>query len=196
MRTRARVSAHTRSAVRTLRAAATAGYYSGDGEYEGEGPRGQRWRVSTSRLPIPVIGSIACGDQRLNCSMRGSMEPRIEQFSHWSQHAMEPIAGIGKRLLGMAWLTGSILSMSVLGYSFTLRRRGGPTGGRTESNGSKRSRQRSDSSPHTPPSLRRAVPSLPTIKTRGTAHAELFSVGAIPGPHESWAWRIFLLVSF
>ena len=32
-------------------------------------------------LQIPVIGSIACGDQRLNCSMRGSMEPRTEQFS-------------------------------------------------------------------------------------------------------------------
>ena len=31
--------------------------------------------------PIPVIGSIACGDQRLSCSMRGSIEPCIEQFS-------------------------------------------------------------------------------------------------------------------
>ena len=30
---------------------------------------------------IPVIGSIARGIQRLNCFMRGSMEPRIEQFS-------------------------------------------------------------------------------------------------------------------
>ena len=38
---------------------------------------------------------------------------------------------------------------------------------------------------------------LSYIKTRGTAHAELFLVGAIPGPHECWAWRIFfLLVSF
>ena len=40
------------------------------------------WRsAESSLLPIPVIGSIARGDQRLNCSMRGSMEPRIEQFS-------------------------------------------------------------------------------------------------------------------
>ena len=27
-----------------------------------------------SLSPIPVFGSIACGGQRLNCSMRGSME--------------------------------------------------------------------------------------------------------------------------
>ena len=31
--------------------------------------------VATSLLRISVIGSIARGDQRLNCSMRGSMEP-------------------------------------------------------------------------------------------------------------------------
>ena len=30
-------------------------------------------RLPTSLLPIPVIGSIACGDQRLSCSMCGSM---------------------------------------------------------------------------------------------------------------------------
>ena len=52
----------------------------------------------SSRLQIPVIGSMACGDQGLNCSVRGSTEPRIEQFSRWSPHAMEPIAGIAKRL--------------------------------------------------------------------------------------------------
>ena len=34
-------------------------------------PRGQ---VATSLLRIPVIGSMARGDQRLNCSMRGCME--------------------------------------------------------------------------------------------------------------------------
>ena len=33
------------------------------------------------RLPIPVIGSVARGDQRLSCSTRRSMEPRIEQSS-------------------------------------------------------------------------------------------------------------------
>ena len=32
------------------------------------------WSVPLSRLPIPVIGSVARGTQRLNCSMRGSME--------------------------------------------------------------------------------------------------------------------------
>ena len=37
--------------------------------------------VGGSLLPIPVNGSIARGDQRLSCSMRGSMEPRIEQLS-------------------------------------------------------------------------------------------------------------------
>ena len=35
----------------------------------------------TSLLLIPVIGSTARGDQRLNCSMRCSTEPRNEQFS-------------------------------------------------------------------------------------------------------------------
>ena len=30
--------------------------------------------VGISLSPIPVIGSVARGDQRLNCSMRGSME--------------------------------------------------------------------------------------------------------------------------
>ena len=41
-----------------------------------------RGTAPSSLLRIPVIGSIARGDQqRLNCSMRGSMEPRIEQFS-------------------------------------------------------------------------------------------------------------------
>ena len=39
------------------------------------------YRTASSRLPIPVIGFIARGDQRLSCSMRGSTEPRIEQFS-------------------------------------------------------------------------------------------------------------------
>ena len=34
-----------------------------------------------SPLQIPVIGSIARGTQWLNCSMRGSMVPRIEQLS-------------------------------------------------------------------------------------------------------------------
>ena len=38
-------------------------------------------RPSTSLLRIPVIGPIARGTQRLNYSLRGSMEPRIEQFS-------------------------------------------------------------------------------------------------------------------
>ena len=33
------------------------------------------------RAPNPVIGSMARGTQRLNCSVRGSMEPRTEQFS-------------------------------------------------------------------------------------------------------------------
>ena len=44
---------------------------------------GDEWApppTASSRLPIPVIGSIARGDQRLSCSMRGS------------------ITGIGKRL--------------------------------------------------------------------------------------------------
>ena len=39
-------------------------------------------------LPTPVIGSITRGDQRLSCSMRGSIEPRIEQLSR------VPITGI------------------------------------------------------------------------------------------------------
>ena len=38
-------------------------------------------RVGVSLLRIPVISSIACCDQRLSYSMRGSMEPRIEQLS-------------------------------------------------------------------------------------------------------------------
>ena len=38
-------------------------------------PRGE---VNNSLLRIPVIGSIACGDQRLNCSMRGSMAEFIK----------------------------------------------------------------------------------------------------------------------
>ena len=38
-------------------------------------------RPATSLLRIPVIGSIARGDQRLSCAMRDSIEPRIEQFS-------------------------------------------------------------------------------------------------------------------
>ena len=37
--------------------------------------------VAIRLLPIPVIGSIARGTQRLNCSMHGSIAPRIEQFS-------------------------------------------------------------------------------------------------------------------
>ena len=37
--------------------------------------------IVSGPFPIPVIGSIARGTQRLNCSMRGSMKPRIEQFS-------------------------------------------------------------------------------------------------------------------
>ena len=47
-----------------------------------EVPRARNARaVLTSLAPIPVIGSIARGTQRLSCSMRGSMEPRIEHFS-------------------------------------------------------------------------------------------------------------------
>ena len=44
--------------------------------------KGGGWRVATP-LRIPVIGSIARDTQRLNCSMHGSMEPRIEQFSRY-----------------------------------------------------------------------------------------------------------------
>ena len=44
----------------------------------------ERESVAVSLLPIPVIGFIARGDQRLSCSMRGSIE--------------KPITGIGKRL--------------------------------------------------------------------------------------------------
>ena len=58
--------------------------------------------LSISLLPIPVIGSIACCDQRLNCSLRGSMEPRIEQFSRSVPRAMEPITEIGNRLPSIA----------------------------------------------------------------------------------------------
>ena len=54
---------------------------------------------SVSLFPIPVIGSITRGTQWLNCSMHSSMEPCIEQFSLWVSRAMEPIPGIGKRLL-------------------------------------------------------------------------------------------------
>ena len=36
---------------------------------------------ASSLFPIPVIGFLACDRQRLNCSVRGSMEPCIEQFS-------------------------------------------------------------------------------------------------------------------
>ena len=38
-------------------------------------------RLRGSLLPIPVIGSIARGDQRLNCSMHGFIESRTVQFS-------------------------------------------------------------------------------------------------------------------
>ena len=37
--------------------------------------------LTVSLLRIPVIGAIARGDQRLSCSMRGSIELRTEQFS-------------------------------------------------------------------------------------------------------------------
>ena len=50
--------------------------------------------MASSRSQIPVIGSIARGDQRLNRSMRGSMEPRIAQFSRRVPRAMEPISGM------------------------------------------------------------------------------------------------------
>ena len=54
--------------------------------------RGSKWQNSiqqqmktlsskASLLRIPVIGSIARGDQRLNCSVRGSTKLRTEQFS-------------------------------------------------------------------------------------------------------------------
>ena len=47
-------------------------------EVQGGGPTG------ASPVPIPVIGSVARGTQRLNCSMCGSVwRPRIEQFSRW-----------------------------------------------------------------------------------------------------------------
>ena len=63
--------------------------------------------VATGLLQIPVIDSIACGDQRLNCSMRSSMEPYVEQFSNCVPRAMEPITGIRKRLLATCRSSGS-----------------------------------------------------------------------------------------
>ena len=57
----------------------------------------RRRRRQCCPLRIPVIGSIARGTQRLNCSLRGSMEPRIEQSSLSSPRAMEQISGILQR---------------------------------------------------------------------------------------------------
>ena len=37
-----------------------------------------RARAAVSLSPIPVIGSIACCDQRLSCSTRGFIEPHID----------------------------------------------------------------------------------------------------------------------
>ena len=47
----------------------------------GNKSKSSRKQRRVSLLHIPVIGSIARGDQRLTCPMRGFIEPRIEQFS-------------------------------------------------------------------------------------------------------------------